>query len=994
MDLVPKTLSRPVGRIGAAAQNALEVARFGGLDTHEQPSPYGVVSEQRVYRLRRYYPDADKSGRAPVLLVPPLMLASEIYDVSAQTSAVTLLHQHGADPWLVDFGAPERQEGGLERTLGDHILAVSEAIDSVAEHTGQDVNLAGYSQGGMFCYQAAAYRRSDRLASLITFGSPVDTQVGMPFGVPESLAALGAGVLSDSALADLLPALPAWASRVGFHLFDPVKAVRSRIEFIMRLHDRDALLPREGQRRFLEDEGWVAWPGPALVEFLQQFIHHNRMLEGGFVVEDRLLSLADISCPIMSVVGTVDEIAPAAGVRAIRRAAPRADVYELALRAGHFGLVVGHVANEQTWPAVAGWTAWASGHGELPAELSRCDGDAEAAGEAKRAGGTGRVGYGLELAGSVSSSIVRQTLNTAAQGVGGTVGVAREVIGQMPRLARLAQIKPDTRISLGLLVEERRRRNPERIFFVFGDRAYTAEDINERIDNVVRGLIAIGIRQGDRVGVLMSARPTALALAVAINRLGAVAVMLRPDGDVPREIELGGVSHIVADPERAQIATDHGVVHTFVLGGGGGPRDLGVPFTTDMEQIDPENVELPAWYEPNPGRGSDIAFVVFTGEGDGTRVHRISNRRWSMSAFGTASSAALSADDTVYSSTPMYHPSGLMTSIGGAIAGGSRLALSTHFDPTTFWEETRRYGVTVASYTWTMLRELVEAPEDPGEHHHGVRLFIGSGMPSGLWQRVQERFRPARVLEFYAATEAGAILVNVSGAKPGSLGRPLPGSAEIRLAAYDAQARSYVYGLDGLVRDCADNEPGMLMVRTQNTNSSGAGSNRVLRGVFERGDAWMEMGDLFERDSDGDYWRLDNVVDVIRTVDGPVFSAPITRALAELPAVGLALAYGVSLNGAQIPVAAVTLRPGHELRQRDITAAVAGLAQDQRPDVVHQVDSIPVTTWYRPLAGPLRAQGVPRAGDDAHPAWYLDRSTGGYRPLTETARSGLVAVTD
>jgi hypothetical protein len=35
-------------------------------------------------------------------------------------------------------------------------------------------------------------------------------------------------------------------------LLDPVKSLRGRLEFILRLHDREALLPREGQRRFLE----------------------------------------------------------------------------------------------------------------------------------------------------------------------------------------------------------------------------------------------------------------------------------------------------------------------------------------------------------------------------------------------------------------------------------------------------------------------------------------------------------------------------------------------------------------------------------------------------------------------------------------------------------------------------------------------------------------------------------------------------------------------
>jgi putative long chain acyl-CoA synthase len=993
MELLPKTVMRPMGRLGAAAQNALEVARFGGLSTGEQPSPYAVVAEHRVYRLRRYYPDADKTGAPPVLLVPPLMLASEIYDVSPQTSAVTILAEHGVDPWLVDFGSPEHEEGGLERTLTDHVLAIDRAVSQVREITGQDVHLSGYSQGGMFCYQAAAYRRNGGIASLMTFGSPVDTQLGMPFGLPEGLAVFGAGVMADKVIGELLPALPAWVSRTGFRLFDPVKSVRNRLEFILRLHDREALLPREGQRRFLEADGWVAWPGPALSEFLEQFITHNRMLQGGFVIEDRLLSLADIACPILSVVGTVDEIAPAVGVRAIRRAAPRADVYELALKAGHFGLVVGQTANVETWPTVAQWVHWRAGQAERPAALTQISDEDVAAGAGgdQINHGAGRVGYGLELAGGVSSGIVRQALRTTGRTVGTVAELTREAAGQLPRLARLEQIQPNTRISIGLLVEERRRKSPDQIFFLFGDRAYTARDINERIDNVVRGLIAIGIRHGERVGVLMAARPTALALAIAINRLGAVAVMLRPDGDLETEARLANVRHIIADPERAPLAADIATVHNFVLGGGGGPRDLGVPFSLDMEQIDPGAVELPGWYRPDPGRAADLAFIVFTGEGEHTRMHRITNSRWAMSAFGTASSAALTAADTVYSVTPLYHPSGLMMSIGGAVAGGARLAIATSFDPATFWDEARRYGVTVGSYTWTMLRELVDAPVNPGERHHSLRLFIGSGMPTGLWQRVQARFSPARVLEFYAATEAGAILVNLSGAKPGALGRPLPGSSELRIADYDPATGSYGHDANGFVRQNGANQPGMLLARAAPGQEAGGAT---LRGVFARGDAWVETGDLFQRDSDGDYWRMDNVADVIFTERGPIFRSPIVRALGNLPAVDLAVAYGLpaegSGSGAEIAVAALTLRDGHELHQRDLVAALAPLRPAARPDLIHVVTDIPTTTWFRPTTGSLRTAGIPVPSEDSPPAWYLDRQASVYRPLTSTAHARLL----
>jgi len=997
VDGIPKAIARSAARFGSAGLNALEVMRYGGLSTGDQQSPYEVTAEQRVYRLRHYFPEGqDGQGESPagppVLLVPPLMLATSIYDVSMSSSAVRTLRDCGTDPWVVDFGAPEREEGGIERTLTDHVLAVSDAIDRVREATGRDVHLAGYSQGGMFCYQTAAYRRGAGLASVITFGSPVDTHSGMPLGVPDYLATALASLVSETDLGKAVLdriALPAWTSKTVFRLLDPVKSVRGQVDFLRRLHDRDALLPREGQRRFLDVDGWVAWPGPALADFLRQFIAHNRMLEGGFLIEDRLVTLADISCPILSFVGTIDEIAPAPGVHAIRRAAPRADVHEVEMKAGHFGLVIGSKANEVTWPGVAGWVKWRDEGGDLPDRIRPVPAGAAPAPSGPRAIGAGdSVGYGIELAGGLGSEIVRSMFRQSARAVR-NVRELSEAASELPRLARLGQLQPTTRVSIGSLVDERRRRDPDGVFFLFEDRAYSASAINERIDNVVRGLISIGVRRGEHVGVLMRTRPSALTTLVAISRVGAVSVLLRPDGDVAREARLGKVSKVIADPERAPLAEALKGLPTFVLGGGGGPRDLGTDMTIDMEQINPGEVRLPGWYRPDPGAASDLAFIVFTGEGEGTRLSQITNGRWAMSAYGTASSAALHAADTLYSVTPLHHPSGLMMSIGGAIAGDARLAMATEFNPATFWDEVRRYGATVTSYTWTLLHDIAEAPLNPAELHHPLRLFIGSGLPRGLWRRVADRFGPARVLEFYASTEAGAILVNVTGAKPGSMGRPLPGSAEVRIAACDIATGQLRTADDGLARECASDEPGMLLARV----SPGEPLSVVpLRGVFEPEDAWLPTGDLFRKDGDGDYWRVDNVADVIRTAGGPVLSGPIRHALGGLRAVDLTVAYGVPVPevppasgasgpaGNQVAVDAVTLRAGTGLEAAHLTDALGALPLQQRPEFVRVVDEIPVTTWYRPMTGPLRAEGIP-ADSDPGRTWRLDWDNGEYKPL-------------
>jgi putative long chain acyl-CoA synthase len=243
------------------------------------------------------------------------------------------------------------------------------------------------------------------------------------------------------------------------------------------------------------------------------------------------------------------------------------------------------------------------------------------------------------------------------------------------------------------------------------------------------------------------------------------------------------------------------------------------------------------------------------------------------------------------------------------------------------------------------------------------------------------------VVEFYASTEAGAILVNLRGSKPGAMGRPLPGSAEVRIAQYELKAQGLVLGRDGFARRCGVDEVGMLLVRVTPTDQL---STTPLRSLFAADDAWVVTGDLFRRDADGDYWRVDGVGDVIHTAGGPVFSTPIREALGDLDAVDLALAYGVRADGdaAELAVAAVTLRSGATLSVREVSHALSALPAEERPAVVHVVDRIPVTTWFRPRTEKLREAGIPEPGEGVQ-AWYLDASGEKYRPLSVAARRRL-----
>ena len=223
-------ITRPVGRLVATAQNGLEVLRYGGLETGAVPSPFQIVESVPMYRLRRYFPPDTRPGAKPpgppVLMVHPMMMSADMWDVTRDDGAVGILHNAGIDPWVIDFGEPDKVEGGMQRNLADHVVALSEAIDTVKETTGRDVHLAGYSQGGMFCYQTAAYRRSKDLASIIAFGAPVDTLAALPMNLPAGLAAGAADFMADHVFSRI--DIPGWLARTGFQMLDPIKTAQSR----------------------------------------------------------------------------------------------------------------------------------------------------------------------------------------------------------------------------------------------------------------------------------------------------------------------------------------------------------------------------------------------------------------------------------------------------------------------------------------------------------------------------------------------------------------------------------------------------------------------------------------------------------------------------------------------------------------------------------------------------------------------------------------------
>ena len=975
-------LGRGMRRLRMGFENAREIVRVGGLSTPHR-TPYDVAHQERAYSVRRYQGVERSEGAAQnapaILLVPPLMVTSEIYDMAPDVSAVSVLLGQGLDVWMVDFGAPERVEGGKSRTLDDHVLGVSRAIDFVREATGRDVHLAGYSQGGMFCYQAAAYRHSEGLASLITFGSPVDIHRAFPVPVSEEVAERildGLHRLIERPLAEL-EALPGSLTSVGFKLVSPKKELAQLFDFVGKLHDRQALEKRESRRRFLGGEGFVSWPGPALRTFVDEFIVANRLTSGGFVIDGRTVSLADVTCPILAFVGLRDDIAKPAAVRAIERVAFNARVHVVPVKAGHLGLVVGSRALSVTWPTVSEWMRHLDDDGPPPRAFTD---EAQAHQKLEDIDEIDEVELNLDLGdlfGAVTGGAERlfKRLTAAGEDLADTADSWRY---QLPRLSRLRRIRSGTRISFGRELARQAEELPDHTFFLYKGRAFTYAEADRRVNAVVKGLIHCGIRPGQRVGVLMEQRPSYLSIVAAVNRLGAVSVLIGTDSTratIERALALGEVEVLVTDPANAELARQAFRGSVLALGGPYG-ADRSLPQgVVDMEAIDPDAVPLPSGFEPDPLLARDLAMVLFTaGRAEEPRAAKITNRRWAFSALGAAAGCTLKPSDTVFCVLPLHHAAGVLVAVGGALVGGARLALASRFVPEHFWGEARRYGATVVFYAGEMCRALVDAPPDRSDAQNPVRLFAGSGMRIDVWEGLRTRFESG-VLEFYATTEGNAVLANASGGKIGSLGRPLPGATDMALLQWDFDEDAFARGGGGRYRRAGIEEPGVLIARVDPGHpmagfdgyvDEASTAERILRDVFDDGDRWFVTGDLLRRDVDGDYWFVDRLSDVVRTPYGPAFTREIEDTIYKLREVKMVAVYGARAPGGSERVLCAAVVPrGEGFDVERLAEHVRDkLEPHQRPVWVRLVDAIPMSDGYRPLKSALAEQGIepgPRA---------------------------------
>ncbi|NXM04549.1 S27A6 protein, partial [Tyrannus savana] len=278
------------------------------------------------------------------------------------------------------------------------------------------------------------------------------------------------------------------------------------------------------------------------------------------------------------------------------------------------------------------------------------------------------------------------------------------------------------------------------------------------------------------------------------------------------------------------------------------------------------------------------------------------------------------SQDIMYVTLPLYHISASLLGISGCIELGATCVLTKKFSARQFWNDCRKYDVTMFLYIGELCRYLCNRPSKEEDRVHKVRIALGNGIRPSVWKEFLMRFGPIQIFEFYGSSEGNLTFLNYTN-KIGAVGRAGIFSKflhSFELLKYDVWKQELKKDENGRFIKASIGKPGLLVVQvTDDAPFSGYAGNKeasekkLLRNVFVKGDVYLDTGDLLMMDKDGFLYFSDRVGDTFRWKGENVATSEVAEIIGMMDFVQEVNVYGVSIKNyeGRIGMAAIVLKP-------------------------------------------------------------------------------------
>jgi fatty-acyl-CoA synthase len=475
---------------------------------------------------------------------------------------------------------------------------------------------------------------------------------------------------------------------------------------------------------------------------------------------------------------------------------------------------------------------------------------------------------------------------------------------------------------------------------VSADRRFTYAQFGERCERLAAGLLALGVKPGDRVAYLSFNNNQLLegyygpalirAIVMPLN------VRLTPP-ELRQILNHSGASVLIFENEFAPLVEafhkDCPAIKDYVAVDGPIPQAN----LTYEGLLQKGRIERPDWTKLDE---NEIAELFYTSGSTGTpKGVTLSHRTLYLHALGILGNAYRSDGDVDLHTIPLFHANGWGAAQSSTMSGRTQVMVR-RFEPSFVLRLIQEERATHMGLVPVMANALLNSPDVGKFNTSSLKEIMMGGAASSpeLMDRLEKAFR-CQVLVGYGLTETSP-MVSTSRLK-GTVtfkddGDRLFHSSMAGWPAVGVEVRVVDSQMKDVPRD--SQTMGEIIVRSDNVMDGYFKEPAATEAVMTEG--WFHTGDMAVWDEELYLHIVDRKKDIIISGGENISSIEVEKAIFAHPKVyECAVVAAPDAKWGEIPVATVVLKPGEALTSEELLAFLElRLAKFKLPRAVHFSD--------------------------------------------------------
>lgn len=518
--------------------------------------------------------------------------------------------------------------------------------------------------------------------------------------------------------------------------------------------------------------------------------------------------------------------------------------------------------------------------------------------------------------------------------------------------------------TLGGMLEKWASETPETDFMVYPDRGlrFTYAEFNNRVNDLAKGLIAIGVKPGDKVGIWANNVPDWLTFMFATAKMGAILVTVNTN------YKLSELEYLIKNADLQTICIIDGyrdsdyINMVFEL----------VPELKTCERGHLKSDKFPVlknvvFIGPQKHRGmyntpellllgSQTEDDVLNEIRDKVDCHDVVNMQYTSGTTGFPKGVMLTHYNILnngycvgrnmnYTNTdrllvcvPLFHCFGCVLAVCAIVSHGATMVFTEDFDPLRVLAGIQKEKCTAVYGVPTMFIAELNHPMFDMFDLSSLRTGIMAGAlcPIETMQEVMTKMNCKDIIIVYGLTETS----------PGMTATRVFDTPEVRattvgtnLPYVDVKVVNPETG-----EECAPNEQGEICCRGYNVMKGYYNNPEATAKTIDK-DGWLHSGDLAVRTEDGFYRITGRIKDMIIRGGENIYPREIENFLFQLPQVELVEVVGIpDEKYGEIVAAFVKKKSGASITEEEIQEYCRGkISRYKIPKHIFFVDDFPKT---------------------------------------------------